>query len=131
LDSTLEYLSTENISPTLNLWILLEELIGAVERSEIEVRMSKSDMRTVLWLMGMVYGKLYKRYEEFKETTMVIDEMLMTAVDKAELEGEARGREEGIMAILDLLAQGKSIRRQRRSSALSDCGIPLSNEFSP
>jgi predicted transposase/invertase (TIGR01784 family) len=101
---------------------LLEELIEAAERSETEGRMSKSDMRTVLWLMGMLYGKLYKVYEEFKETTMVIDEMLMTAVDKAEIEGEARGREEGeargreegIRAILDLLAQGKSIEEAKK-----------------
>jgi hypothetical protein len=71
------------------------------------------DTQTLIALMGKLYDNLYKGYPEFKEVHEMVDDMLLTAVDEAELRGialgEARGKSEGMaLGKTEGLAQGKS-----------------------
>ena len=74
---------------------LVEELTAAVERGERKGSLDKSDMRTLIALMGKLYDNLYKGYPEFEEAHEMVDEMLLTVADEAELRGEARGEARG------------------------------------
>jgi hypothetical protein len=93
---------------------LVGKLTAAVERGEKNGKLDKSDTQTLIALMGKLYDNLYKGYPEFEE----VDDMLLTAVDEAELRGEvwgiAWGKERGmalgearVRQMLDLLKSGK------------------------
>jgi hypothetical protein len=97
---------------------LVEKLTAAVARGEKNGKLDKSDMQTLIALMGKLYDNLYKGYPEFEEVHEMVDDMLLTAVDEAELRGialgEARGKSEGlalgearVRQMLDLLKSGK------------------------
>jgi hypothetical protein len=70
-------------------------------------------LQTLIALMGKLYDNLYKGYPEFEEVHEMVDDMLLTAVDEAELRGmalgEARGEVRG-MALGEArgIAQGKT-----------------------
>ncbi|MDR2482235.1 MAG: hypothetical protein LBD08_01220 [Treponema sp.] len=82
-----------------------------------------SGTQTLIALTGKLYDNLYKGYPEFEEVHEMVDDMLLTAVDEAELRGkteglalgktegialgEARGIALGEARVLDLLKSGK------------------------
>jgi hypothetical protein len=90
---------------------LVEKLTAALERGEQNGKLDKSDTQTLIALMGKLYDNLYKGYPEFEEVHEMVDDMLLTAVDEAEVrgktEGIALGEARGIAQVLDLLKSGK------------------------
>jgi hypothetical protein len=93
---------------------LVEKLTAALERCEQKGKLDKSDTQTLIALMGKLYDNLYKGYPEFEEVHEMVDDMLLTAVDEAELRGIAQGKAEGlamgearVRQVLDLLKSGK------------------------
>ena len=89
---------------------LVEKLTEAVERGERNDALDKSDMRPLIALMGKQYDNLYKGYPEFEKAHEIVNEMLLTMADEAELQGEARGLALGearVRQMLDLLKSGK------------------------
>jgi hypothetical protein len=88
---------------------LVEELIETIERSERKGLMTKADMRQIIGLMGRLYNDLYKLYPEFKETNMMVDEMLLTVVDEAELAGKKKGKIEVAQKLISMGLTGEQI----------------------
>ncbi|MDR2483102.1 MAG: hypothetical protein LBD08_05660 [Treponema sp.] len=98
---------------------LVEKLTAALERGEQNGKLDKSDTQTLIALMGKLYDNLYKGYPEFEEVHEMVDGMLLTAVDEAELRGKALGKTEGMALgktegialgearVLNLLKSGK------------------------
>jgi hypothetical protein len=66
---------------------------------------------------------VYKSYPEFKETNMMMDDMLLTVVDEAELAGEAKGEIKRSLEIAqELIKEGwtsEKIARMTKSDLLT------------
>ena len=63
----------------------MEKIINAIERSGESGRMSDADIKTLFSMMNKLYNYLYGDYPNFKETTMMVDDMLLTHEEEAEL----------------------------------------------
>jgi hypothetical protein len=82
---------------------LVEKLTAALERGEQKGKLDKSDTQTLIALTGKLYDNLYKGYPEFEEVHEMVNDMLLTAVDEAELRGKTEGIALGEARVLDLL----------------------------
>lgn len=109
---------------------LVEDILQALERSETAGTLTKSDLRTVMGVMTLLYNDLYKSYPEFQEVHSMMDARLYTIVDEAELaglaRGEAHGKAEKQREIVDLMSRAESVedfialREQLRAALTPD-----------
>jgi predicted transposase/invertase (TIGR01784 family) len=74
---------------------ILDELLAAVERAVNVGLMSEPDSRTVLEHTERLYKELYQGYDEFKEADVMLQNMILTYSEEAELRGIEKGREKG------------------------------------
>ena len=70
--------------------VLIEKIITSIKRSEEKGQMSKTDTRIVVEMMGRLYDNIYKQYPEFKESNTMLDDMLLTYSEEAEIRAEKR-----------------------------------------
>ena len=69
---------------------LVEEIHKAIVRSEETGMMRDSDARAVIEMMGKLYNTIYGEYPYFKETNTMVNDMMLTYSEEAELRGERR-----------------------------------------
>jgi hypothetical protein len=75
---------------------IMDELVGAADRSERAGLMGGADKQVVLDHMDRLYRELFAQYDEFVEVDTVLQNRIKTyseeAADKAKLEGFAEGK---------------------------------------
>ena len=96
---------------------IMDDLIAATKRAMKSGLLSESDGRIVLEYTEKLYKELYQRYDEFKEADVMLQDIILTYSEEAELRGIEKGREE--MA-RNLLANGISPEIIAKSA-----GLPL------
>ena len=73
---------------------ILDELMTAVERAVSIGLLNETDGRTVLEYTEKLYRELYQRYDEFKEADVMLQDIILTYSEEAELRGRREGKEE-------------------------------------
>jgi hypothetical protein len=64
---------------------LVDEIVKAIERCEKSGTMNQSDIETLFSMVNKLYNYIYGKYPNFKEITMLVDDMLLTHSEEAEL----------------------------------------------
>jgi hypothetical protein len=69
---------------------LVEDISKAIARSEQRGCISGADARAILEMMGKLYNNIYGEYPDFKETSMMINDMMLTYSEEAALKAVLR-----------------------------------------
>ena len=77
--------------------------------------MSDADIKTLFSMMNKLYNYIYGQYPNFKETTMMVDDMLLTHEEEAELRGELKRSME---IAQELMQEGWNIEKTARTVKL-------------
>ena len=75
----------ERLGLSYEMKALMEKIIETIKRNEEKGQMSRTDARIVIELMGKLYDNMYKQYPEFKESNTMLDDMLLTYSEEAEI----------------------------------------------
>jgi predicted transposase/invertase (TIGR01784 family) len=89
---------------------MLGGLMAAVDSAEQTGLMSKTDKRIVLEHMERLYRELFAQYDEFKEGDVMLQDVLLTYSEEAELKGIEKGKAEGKFEVArKMLARGMAL----------------------
>ena len=108
---------------------ILNELMAAVERAVSVGSMNENDGRFVLEYTERLYKELYQGYDEFKEADVMLQDVILTYSEEAELRGIKKGMEKGIEKGIEKKALEVAKRMLARGIALSEiaelAGLPI------
>jgi predicted transposase/invertase (TIGR01784 family) len=102
----------------------LKRLVGmAVELREKGI-LTANDELVIIGQIEILYNQIYTPYGEFMEAKKVIDEMVMSSIDKAKLAFKAEGKAEGKAEVArNLIKDGFPMEAVSRSTGLSPADI--------
>ncbi|MDR3075845.1 MAG: hypothetical protein LBU26_00975 [Synergistaceae bacterium] len=94
---------------------IMDELVGAADRSERAGLMGGADKQVVLDHMDRLYRELFAQYDEFVEVDTVLKDRILTYSEEAKLRGIAEGKFE---VARNFLAMGLTLEQVAEGTGL-------------